>query len=124
MRQGKNWGYTTEFFRNAMVSAHHLEIKEGGYCSEHKHKHKYNLFYVITGVLELTIWRDEERVDKNFNPVSDGKDVTIIEAGQSTAISPGFYHKFKGLTKCDCIEIYQVLLIEPDIERRTMGGIK
>ena len=113
MRQGKNWGDTTEFFRNAMVSAHHLEINEGGYCSEHCHKHKYNLFYVLSGVLELTIWRDKKM-----------KDVTIVEAGQSTAISPGFYHKFKGLTKCEAIEIYQVLLIEPDITRRTEGGLQ
>ena len=114
MRQGKNWGYTTEFFRNAMVSAHHLEINEGGYCSEHRHEHKYNSFYVITGVLEITIWRDDKK-----NP-----DVTIIEAGQSTAIPPSFYHKFKAVTKCEAIEMYQVLLIEPDIERRTVGGSK
>ncbi|MCK5342257.1 MAG: cupin domain-containing protein [Candidatus Heimdallarchaeota archaeon] len=113
MRQGKNWGYTTEIFRNAMVSAYHLEINEGGYCSEHRHKHKYNMFYILSGVLELTIWRDKKT-----------KDVTIIEAGQSTAISPGFYHKFKGITKCEAIEIYQVLLIEPDIERRTIGGME
>ena len=112
MRQGKNWGYTTKIFENAMVSAHHLEIEEGGYCSEHYHKHKYNLFYIITGVLELTIWRNGKTPD-----------VTVIEAGQLTAISPGFYHKFKGLTKCEAIEIYQVLLIEPDIERRTVGGL-
>ena len=113
MRQGKNWGYTTEIFRNAIVSIHHLEINEGGFCSEHYHKYKYNQFYVLSGVLELSIWRN-------------GKipDVTIIEAGQSSAISPGFYHKFKGITKCEAIEIYQVLLIEPDIERRTVGGIK
>ena len=71
MRQGKAWGYTTEIFRNAIVSVYHLEIKEGGYCSEHYHKYKYNQFYVLSGVLELTIWRN-------------GKipDVTVIEAGQ------------------------------------------
>jgi len=63
--------------------------------------------------LELTIWRDGK-----------APDVTIIEAGQSTAIPPSFYHKFKGIKKCEAIEIYQVLLIEPDIERRTTGGIK
>jgi mannose-6-phosphate isomerase-like protein (cupin superfamily) len=113
MRQGKNWGYTTEFFRNAMVSAYHLEINEGGYCSEHRHKHKYNLFYIISGVLELTVWHD-----------SKTPDITIIEAGQSTAIPPGFYHKFKAKTKCECIEIYQVLLIGEDIERRTVGGLE
>ena len=97
MRQGKNWGYTTEIFRNAMVSAHHLEINEGGYCSEHCHEHKYNLFYVLTGVLELTIWRNGKTPD-----------VTVIEAGQTTAIPPGFYHKFKAKTECQCIEVYQV----------------
>lgn len=113
MRQGKNWGYTTKFFENAMVSAHHLEINEGGYCSEHLHKHKYNSFYIVSGVLEISIWRNGKTPD-----------VTAIEAGQSTAIPPGFYHKFKGITKCEAIEIYQVLLVEPDIERRIIGGAK
>lgn len=113
MRQGKNWGYTTEFFRNAMVSAHHLEIRKGGYCSEHRHEHKYNIFYVISGKLEITIWRDVGKID-----------VTIISAGQATAVSPGFYHKFKALTDVHCIEVYQVLLIEPDIDRRSRGGIE
>jgi len=111
LRQGKEWGYTTEFFRNAMVSAHHLEIKKDGYCSEHIHEHKYNLFYVISGRLKITIWREK-----------DLKDVTEFTAGQVSAVSPGFYHKFEALEKTECIEIYQVLLIEPDIERRTQGG--
>lgn len=113
MKQGKDWGSTTEFFRNALVSAHHLEIRKGGFCSEHRHEHKYNLFYVISGELELTIWRDEKM-----------KDVTVITAGQTTAIPPSFWHKFRGLTDVQCIEVYQVLLIEPDIERRTQGGIE
>jgi len=112
MRQGKAWGYTTDFFRNAIVSAYHLEIKKGGFCSEHRHKHKYNLFYVISGVLELTIWHGKE------------KDITVVNAGQVTAIPPGFWHKFKGITPVECIEIYQVLLTGEDIDRRTEGGIK
>ena len=113
MRQGKKWGYTTEFFRNALFSAHHLEINLGGYCSEHRHKHKYNSFYVISGELELTIWRDKKM-----------KDVTVVTAGQTTAVSPGFWHKFRALTPVECIEVYQVLLVEPDIERRIEGGIE
>jgi len=111
LRQGKDWGYTTEFFRNAMVSAYHLEINKGEYCSEHIHRHKYNLFYVISGKLKITIWRE-----------NDVEDVTILTAGQVSAVSPGFYHKFEGLEKTECIEIYQVLLVEPDIKRRTQGG--
>ena len=113
MRQGKSWGYTTDFFRNAMVSAYHLEVRKGGYCSAHKHDHKYNSFYVVSGELEITIWREGEKPD-----------VTIIGPGQSTAVSPGFWHKFKGITSVHCIEIYQVLLIDPDIKRRTEGGLE
>lgn len=113
MRQGKNWGYTMEFFRNAMVSAHHLEIKKGGYSSEHCHEHKFNTFYVISGELELTIWRDKKM-----------KDVTVVTEGQTSAIPPGFWHRFRALTDVQCIEVYQVLLIEPDIERRIKGGIE
>ncbi len=112
LRQGKNWGYTTEFFRNAIVSAHHLEVNKGGFCSEHRHQHKFNLFYVISGKLEVTIWRSPQT-----------KDVTIIEAGQATAVSPGDYHMFRGLEKTEAIEVYQVLLIGEDIDRRTKGGI-
>ena len=113
MRQGKDWGYTTEFFRNAMVSAHHLEIEKNGVCSEHKHEHKFNLFYVLIGSLEVTIWRE-----------NDVKDITVIGQGQATAVSPGFWHKFRALEKTECIEVYQVLLIEPDIDRRTQGKIQ
>ena len=112
MRQGKAWGYTTKILRNATMSVHHLEIKKDGFCSEHRHEHKHNLFYVISGVLELTIWQDEE------------KDVTLVAAGQSTAIPPGFWHQFKGITPVECIEICQVLLTGEDIDRRTEGGLK
>jgi len=113
MRQGKDWGYTTEFFRNAMVSAHHLKIKRGGYCSEHIHEHKYNLFYVISGKLEITIFREKGI-----------KDITVLQEGQSSGTPPGFWHKFRALEDTECIEIYQVLLIDPDIKRRTQGDIE
>jgi len=48
--------------------------------------------------------------------------MTVLTAGQTSAVSPGFYHKFEGLEDTECIEVYQVLLIEPDMERRTQGG--
>ena len=112
-KQGKSWGETTEFFRSAMGSAHHLAIKKGGYCSEHKHTQKYNLFYVMAGKLKITIWRSKTQ-----------KDITVLGPGQCTAVSPGFYHKFEALADTECIEMYHVLLIDPDIERRTVGGLK
>lgn len=110
--QGKVWGTTLEFFRNGIVSAHHLSIKKGGYCSKHVHRHKYNLFYVISGLLEISIWKDKTMEDK-----------TILGPGQSSAVPPEFKHCFRALEKTECIEIYQVLLVDPDIERDNQGGL-
>ena len=120
MRQGKNWGYTTEFFRNAMVSTHHLEIKKDGYCSEHKHEHKFNVFYVISGKLEVIIYRENPK----HTMMPDIEDMTVLTEGQTTAIPPGFWHRFRALEDTECIEVYQVLLVGEDIERRAEGGIK
>jgi len=111
--QGKVWGQTTEFFRNALVSAHHLSIKQGGYCSEHKHEYKYNIFYIISGKLKITIWRDKSM-----------KDVTTLKEGQVSAVPPGLWHCFEALEDSEVIEMYQVLLHDPDIERRTQGGMR
>ncbi len=117
-KQGKVWGETTEFFRNALASAHHLSIKKGGYCSKHSHTHKHNLFYVISGLLKISIWR----LDTEF--VTLEEDITIIALGQSAAVPPGFFHKFEALEDTECIEVYQVFLEDPDIERETMGGMR
>jgi mannose-6-phosphate isomerase-like protein (cupin superfamily) len=115
LRQGKNWGYTTAFFETSTASAHHLSIRKGGYCSKHRHDHKFNLFYVLSGLLELTIWRE-----------NDVLDITVIEPGQVSGVPPGFWHRFKALEPTEAVEVYEVLLIEPDIEREpgSQGGIE
>jgi mannose-6-phosphate isomerase-like protein (cupin superfamily) len=110
--QGKVWGETTQFFQTDTVEAHFLKIKKGGFCSEHKHDHKSNLFFVISGKLMITIWRD------------GSEDLTVLGPGQASAVAPGFYHKFEALEDCKCIEIYRVFLQPPDIDRRTVGGMK
>lgn len=112
MKQGKIWGFITDVFKNMNVSVHHLSIKRGGYSSEHLHIHKSNLFYVISGELEIIMFRENDMADK-----------TILHAGDISAIPSGFYHKFRALTDVECVEIYQVFLQDPDIERRTQGGI-
>jgi len=52
------------------------------------------------------------------------KDMTILKEGQMSAVPPGFWHCFEALEDSEIIEIYQVLLHDPDIERRTHGGMK
>lgn len=113
MKEGKIWGMTSMFFRDQTSSAHHITIKKGGFCSKHKHEHKHNLFYVVDGELEITIWREEGM-----------KDITVLKPGQVTGVSPGFYHQFRALQKTEAIEVYQVILTDPDIERENVGGLE
>ena len=92
--QGKVWGETTEFFKNDCTSGHYLKIKAGGYCSEHRHNKKSNLFFLITGSLEIKIWRERNQID-----------TTILGPGQMSEVPPGVYHKFTALEDFECIEI-------------------
>jgi len=110
VKQGKIWGTTQELFNNGVVSINHLKIKEGGYCSEHKHLKKSNIFFVISGNLAIEIWH------------GDTKDETVVWPGEMTTIKPGVFHKFRALTDVECLEVYEVCFDGEDIERRTQGG--
>ena len=112
IRQGKVWGYTTMLFQSQTVEVHYLEIKKGGYCSEHKHE-KINIFHVLSGKLQIKIWNDDKLINS-----------TILEAGQTTCAYKGLYHQFEALEDTKCIEIYQVFIQPDDIERRTEGGMR
>jgi mannose-6-phosphate isomerase-like protein (cupin superfamily) len=118
-KQGKVWGNTTEILTSDTASIHYLEINEGGYCSEHYHKSKHNLFYVIEGELEVNIFRD--LIDKSNS--SQIKDTTLLTAGMVMNVDPGFFHQFIAKTNVKCIEIYTPELISSDIVRRSVGGI-
>ena len=110
--QGKVWGLTREIYRAATFSAYHLSVNKFGFCSKHRHKRKYNLFYVLSGKLKITIWR------------GGIPDTTILGPGQTSRVPPDFFHQFEGLENTECIELYYVFLEEPDIERKNQGGIR
>lgn len=112
MKQGKIWGETEKVFDVGIFSVHFLNIIKGGYCSEHRHLQKSNKFYVISGRLEISIWTDEGIIDK-----------TVLAKGQSTIIPINVFHKFEALTDVQCIEIYEVIFCDEDIERRITGGL-
>lgn len=114
IRQGKNWGYTTEVFKSQNVEVHVIEIVKGGYCSIHDHK-KVNIFHVISGKLKVKVWMDEKLID-----------TTIIGKGETSAVYAGFEHIFEALEDTICLEIYHIFLEPGDINRRkgSVGGIK
>lgn len=111
--QGKVWGKTQDIFKNSNFELHRIEIKKGGFCSKHQHKHKYNAFFVEKGKLKIIIYEtDYELVDN-----------TTISTGELSIVKPGVYHKFEAIEDTICYEIYWVELNHDDIEREDVGGI-
>ena len=111
MKKGKIWGTTELLFCNKTAAVHILDVKKGGYCSKHRHTCKSNIFYIVSGHLELSTWTAEGIQDD-----------TVLRQGEQTEIKPGVYHQFKALTPVVCLEIYEVKFRGEDIEREGTGG--
>jgi len=114
MIAGKVWGKTEMLEANHVLEFHRIVIKKGGVCSKHKHKYKWNGFFVEQGSLLIRVWKG------NYDLV----DETILEDGQYTKVSPGEYHQFEALRDTVAFEIYWAQLDHEDIERETVGFIK
>ncbi len=112
-KHGKDWGTTRRIHRGPVTELHHISARKGGYSSEHRHM-KFNLFYVLSGKLKVVIFREEGRPP----------DATVLGPEEATTVPPGVWHKFIALEDTECIELYYTLLQEPDIERRTAGGME
>ena len=109
---GKQWGSVTELFRGDF-GVDRLIIQSGGYSSKHKHVHKNNRFYVLTGCLIVKQWLDGLM------------DETVLIADQSITIPAGIYHQFLSPNGCEAIEIMWVDgMRDSDIERMSHGGKK
>jgi mannose-6-phosphate isomerase-like protein (cupin superfamily) len=115
-KSGKYWGITRQIFYHNNVEVHYLEINDGGYCSEHRHQHKFNKFIVLEGSLSVYSWKSGDDKDPDFVKLNPSDECTI---------KPGIFHKFENdsekVTKA--IEIYWTELSDCDIERRSIGGV-
>jgi len=111
MIEGKVWGQTELIEANSSLEFHRIEIKQGGCCSKHKHKFKFNGFYVVSGKLLVRIWKN------NYDLV----DETTLSAGQYTVVSPGEYHQFEALEDTVAFELYWANFDHDDIERESVG---
>ena len=112
MKSGKVWGVTRKIEANPFFELHRIEIKAGGYCSKHKHKYKWNGFYVESGRLEVRVWKNSY----------DLVDATVLGPGEYTVVMPGEFHMFSCLEDCVCFELYWAKFDPDDIERETIGG--
>ncbi len=114
-RAGKVWGWTSPIWQGGGACANLIYVKAGGFCSEHRHAAKYNLFYNLsfTGKLIVKIWQgDYELVD-----------VTELGHNESLVVKPGLYHQFRADGDLKALEFYWGECREDDIERRTVGGV-
>ena len=111
MIEGKVWGQTELIEANSSLEFHRIEIKKGGTCSKHKHKYKWNGFFVESGKLAVRVWKN------NYDLV----DETVISNGQYTRVSPGEYHQFEALEDTVAFELYWANFDHEDIERETVG---
>lgn len=114
-KSGKWWGQTSTVFARNDVEVHYIEILPGGFCSEHRHKHKYNQFIVLEGHLTVVTWKAGDT-----NP----PDEVTLGPGDETVVKPTHFHKFVNRSQepVKALEIYFVVLDSQDIERRTHGG--
>jgi mannose-6-phosphate isomerase-like protein (cupin superfamily) len=111
MKAGKIWGKTEALFNQNNVELHRIEVERGGYCSKHKHEHKWNMFFVESGELEVIVWTG-----------GGVHDSTLLIQGDNTAVPPGVFHQFRAITDVVAYEIYWTDLSADDIVRETVGG--
>lgn len=108
----KVWGKQMKVFDTPNFEVWRIEIKKGGFCSRHIHRHKFNMFFVENGKLKILVHkRDSNLVDE-----------TILYAGDQTIVEPSQEHMFLALEDTIAFEFYWVELGE-DIVRRVPGGM-
>ena len=77
----KVWGEEQWLVNNEKYCGKRMLIKEGYYCSYHKHKIKEETFYVLDGILEV---------------IKEGQ-YLVVKGGETLHLKPGEYHSFRAL---------------------------
>lgn len=114
MKAGKVWGETQLLHANGVLEFHRIEVDEGGCCSKHKHKYKWNGFFVEEGCLTIRVWQDDyDLVDK-----------TNLYAGDFMQVKPGLYHSFEAPERTIAFELYWAEFDHNDIDRESVGERK
>lgn len=110
----KVWGWTQHIFLSSEVEICRAHIITGGYCSKHYHKNKVNRFHVLSGKLEIIVYRNGQ------------EEHMTMTTGMTLDIQPKVQHKMVCHKECDFIEIYwsdNDKLRFDDIVREDEGGV-
>ena len=92
MKAGKVWGQTELLEANGVLEFHRIEAAAGGVCSKHKHKFKWNGFFVESGEMIIRVWKgDYDLVDETYLKQANIQRllrVNIISLKQSQIVLP------------------------------------
>lgn len=106
-RSHKSWGEKWNLFQNDLCEVSILYLNPNQRCSWHRHRAKYNQFFVIDGEIYIKTEAGTAKVEKN----------------QIFTTRPGEYHEFQ-TRECAAV-IQEVMFVQydaEDIERETIGG--
>ncbi len=113
-RVQKIWGDTEALIVTPMFEMHRLRIIPDHRCSLHKHRFKWNAFFVIAGGLFIDVIE---------NDLLEGVLSVELGPGDHTTVAPGVHHQFRtGPGECVCLECYYTEPLSEDIIRRNVGG--
>jgi len=107
----KVWGVDHTLYSSGVAELHVLEMKKGGYTSNHLHRVRASYLRVIEGVLKVKIHYDHLVITR------------ALEIGQDITIPLGYIHQLEAVTDCKVLELYEPNQ-DGDIERFDEGGVK
>ena len=103
----KTWGEKTLLKKNDLCEISLLELLPQKRCSWHCHNTKFNLFYVVDGMINI---KTEDGIAK-------------VRKGQNFTTRPGEKHEFQTEDlEATVIEIMYVQYDAEDINRENVGG--
>jgi mannose-6-phosphate isomerase-like protein (cupin superfamily) len=103
----KTWGEKWNVFLNDLCEVSVLYLKPRRRCSWHKHQTKFNLFFVIEGVVGIK--------------TRDG--LAIVKKNQIFTTRPGELHEFQTFSLPSVLmEVMYVKYDAEDIQRLVVGG--
>jgi len=106
-RTHKTWGDKWNIWCNDTAEVSVLDLNAKRRCSWHCHQAKYNLFFVLEGML--------------FIKTDDG--IAKVKQGQVFTTKPGEWHEFQTHElPAKIIEVMYVQYEPGDIEREKLGG--
>ena len=101
----KVWGQEQWLVNNEKYCGKKMLIKDGYYCSYHKHKIKDETFYILDGALEV---------------VKEGQ-YLIVKTGETLHLKPNEYHSFRALKDTTFFE-FSTQHLDEDNYRLTQSG--